>query len=532
VCLTFHQGDVVTHRVSYAELARRASGYAHLFRERGLRDGDALVLLAPTDPDFVAAFLGAQEAGLLPVPCPPPEPLESGRRVSQRVADILARCQARALVSPMPGLLDPTPATDLAPRGTVIIDGLPPDGERTTPVRASAHAYASCQFTSGSGGVVKGVLLTHDNLHENIYAMAAAQDLSPDEVTVSWLPLFHDMGLVAYVLMPLVLGWAAHFMSPLAFLARPASWPQLMSRVGGTVSSAPNFAFALCARRTTDEDLAGLDLSRWRAALNGSEPVSRAAVEGFCRRFAPCGFRASALVPAYGLAEVTCCATTQAPGAGTRFDEISREILERDGVARPASPGTEIASVGRPLAGLEIVVVGDDGSPSPDRHVGEVLIRGASVTPGYLPGTSGEVAHRADGWLMTGDLGYLADGELYLVGRKKDLIIRAGRNYQPQDLEDAAVQVGPVRRAVAFAVPGEERERVVLAVECRPDAAPERTALVAALKDAVFNAMRLAPDEILVLPRHALPLTTSGKVMRPEARRLYLEGRWTSSIPG
>jgi acyl-CoA synthetase (AMP-forming)/AMP-acid ligase II len=362
--------------------------------------------------------------------------------------------------------------------------------------------------------------------------MEVAYGLSAEDVLATWLPLFHDMGLVAYVLVPLVTGCAAHLMPPLAFLARPASWPALMSRVGGSMAGAPNFAYGLCARRTTDADLVGLDLSRWRIACNGSEPVTRAAIDAFCRRFAPCGFRASAISPAYGLAEDTLCATTRRPGEGARFDEISRETLERDGVARPSAPGALVASVGRPLIGHEIVIVGGDGAPVPDRHVGEVLIRSGSVMSGYLPGTSGEVALRPDGWLVTGDLGYLADGELYLVGRKKDLIIRAGRNYYPQDFEDAALGVEPVRRAVAFAVPAQERERVILAVECRPGADVEPAALIAALKDAVFGAVRLAPDEILILPRHALPLTSSGKVMRPEARRQYLEGRWTSSVPG
>jgi acyl-CoA synthetase (AMP-forming)/AMP-acid ligase II len=246
----------------------------------------------------------------------------------------------------------------------------------------------------------------------------------------------------------------------------------------------------------------------------------------FCRRFAPCGFRASAMLPAYGLAEDTLCATTRAPGEGARFDEISRDGLEREHVARPSTPGTRVASVGRPIAGHELAILAADGSPVPERHVGEVAIRGASVMHGYLPGTSGEVALRPDGWLLTGDLGYLADGELYPVGRKKDLIIRAGRNYYPQDLEDAALRVESVRRAVAFAAPGEEMERVVVAIECRPEA-DVPPVLAVLVKDAVFTAMRLVPDEIVVVPPRTLPLTTSGKVMRPEARRLYLEGRWT-----
>ena len=526
VCLTFHRGDTVTHRLSYAALAGQASAYARMFQARGLRPGDLLPLFAPSDPGFVTAFLGAQEAGLLPVPCPPPEPLESGRRVEQRVSEILERCRARALVSPTPGLMDSTLVSTLSSNGMTILES--PATDDAGPVPEESQPFAYCQFTSGSGGVVKGVLLTHDNVLANIHAMADAFALSEADALVTWLPLFHDMGLVAYVLMPLVLGIPAHVMSTLGFVSKPISWLSLMSRVRGSMASAPNFAYGLCARRATDDELVGLDLSAWRMAGNGSEPVTRGAVEGFCRRFAPCGFRASAMLPSYGLAEDTLCATSRRPGEGARFDEVSREALERDGVARPSTPGTLVASVGRPLIGHQIVVEGSDGAPAPDRHVGEVVIRGASVMSGYLPGTRGEVALRPDGSLLTGDLGYLAEGELYLVGRKKDLIIRAGRNYYPQDLEDAVLQVAEIRRAAAFAVPSEELERVILAVECRPNVDVDPVFLAATVRDAVFAAVRLIPDEIVVLRPRALPLTSSGKVMRPEARRLYLEGRWTT----
>jgi acyl-CoA synthetase (AMP-forming)/AMP-acid ligase II len=244
-------------------------------------------VFAPSDPGFVAAFLGAQEAGLLPVPCPPPEPLESGRRVGQRVSEILQRCRARTLVSPAAGLIDLALASTLSSNGIAILKS--PSTDDAGPVSAEPHPFAYCQFTSGSGGVVKGVLLTHRNVMANIQAMADAYALSEDDVLVTWLPLFRDMGLVAYVLMPIVLGHPAHVMSPLGFLSQPISWLALMSRVRGSMATAPNFAYGLCARRATDEDLVDLDLLAWRIAANGSEPVTLGAVEAFCRRFAPCG---------------------------------------------------------------------------------------------------------------------------------------------------------------------------------------------------------------------------------------------------
>jgi fatty-acyl-CoA synthase len=292
------------------------------------------------------------------------------------------------------------------------------------------------------------------------------------------------------------------------------------------VSAAPNFAYALCARKVSHEEAEQLDLSSWRVASNGSEPVTREAVEAFIQRFAPRGFRGSALLPCYGLAEDTLCATSLRPGEGARFEQISRTELERDGVAQPRDGGRVVASVGPPLPDHAVAVLGAGGGRIGDRRVGEIAVRSASVMHGYLPGTEGEVALTEDGWLRTGDLGYLADGELFVVGRKKDLIIRAGRNYYPEDLEDALAAVSGVRpgRGVAFSAPADGSERVVLAVECRDDWRGEASALTGAIRGAVFAAVGLAPDEILVLPRNTLPLTSSGKVMRPEARRLYLAG--------
>jgi acyl-CoA synthetase (AMP-forming)/AMP-acid ligase II len=529
VCLSFHAGGSV-EQVTYGELAGRASAHARLFRERGLVPGDVVVLMAHSAPGFVAAFLGAQEAGLLAVPCPPPEPLESARRVRERMREILARCRARALLGSGPAPLDGELSAALGETGVAVLAPPAPDAGDPEHAASDAHGFplAYCQFTSGSGGRAKGVLLTHDNVAANIRDMARWFDLSGDEVPVTWLPLHHDMGLVCYILMPLVLGRAAHVMSALAFIARPMSWLALMTRVRGTVASAPNFAYGLCARKATDEDVAALDLSAWRRAYNGSEPVTRATVEAFSRRFAPCGFRASALLPCYGLAEDTLCATSRRPGEGARFEEISRAALEEEDLARLEPGGLAVASVGRALEGQEIAVVDSRGQVLGDRRIGEVVIRGDSVMRGYLPGTEGELALSADGALSTGDLGYLADGELFLVGRKKDLIIRAGRNHYPQDIEEALSGVPGLRpgRAVAFSAPGPESERVVVAAERGDERGDDVGALRAAIHDAVFSATRILADDIVLLPRNSLPLTSSGKVMRPEARRLYLGGHW------
>jgi acyl-CoA synthetase (AMP-forming)/AMP-acid ligase II len=341
------------------------------------------------------------------------------------------------------------------------------------------------------------------------------------------------MGLVGYVLLPLLGAPPAHLMPTAAFLTRPASWLALITRVRGTLSVAPNAAYGLCVRRVSDEELARLDLSSWRMAYNGSEPVTREAVEAFVRRFEVAGFRASAMVPAYGLAENTLTATARRPGQGARFEDVSRDALEQEGLARPCrvgEAGRTTASVGTPLPGQEIRIAGPDGAPLGERRVGEVLLRGPTLMHGYLPGTEGPLAIGPDGWLWTGDLGYLADGELFLVGRTKDLIIRLGRNYHPEDLEEAAAGVVGVRagRVVAFATPGSQRERVVVAAEVR-SSGEGPAALRAAIEAAVFGAVRFMPDEVLLLAPHTLPLTTSGKVMRPETRRRYEAGELAAS---
>jgi acyl-CoA synthetase (AMP-forming)/AMP-acid ligase II len=528
VCLTIHAGEGAPEPVTYQELARGAAAYAGHFRAHGLYPGDAVVLFAHTDVGFVAALLGAQDAGLLAVPCPPREPLESARRVGQRVSEILARCRARAVLDPVVGQGEAEVTAAVAESGSMILDPVDPAADKGEPgAKLERGPYAYCQFTSGSGGRAKGVLLTHDNVAANARAMQEALELTPDDACVAWLPLYHDMGLVACVLMPLMVGYPAHLIPPLRFIIRPSSWLDVITRVRGTVTASPNFAFALCARKVSDEERSKLDLSSWRRACNGSEPVTRAAVEAFIARFEPCGFRPSAMLPCYGLAEDTLCVSTRRPGEGARFEELAREALARDGVARPDAGGLVVASVGRPLAGHQLSILDADGQPLADRRVGEIAIHGDSVMHGYLPGTEGEVTLRPDGSLLTGDLGYLADGELVVVGRRKDLIIRAGRNYYPQDLEDAAARVPGVRvgRTVAFSIPTEESERVVMAVEHRREWEGDAEALRGAVREAVFGTVRLSPDEILLVPPNTLPLTSSGKVMRPEARRLYLEGQ-------
>ena len=341
------------------------------------------------------------------------------------------------------------------------------------------------------------------------------------------------MGLVGYVLHPLVTGLPVHLMPTTAFLIRPArlAGPH-RARARDDVGGPQLRVRALRAERVTDPELSELDLSCWRMAFNGSEPVTREVVDAFTRRLAPAGFRASAMLPAYGLAENTLTATSRRPGEGVRIEEVSRDALEVAQEARAAAAGEArrpVVSVGRPLPDQEVRVVDADGIPVGERRIGEVRLRGPSVMHSYLPGTEGEAALRTDGWLATGDLGFMADGELFVVGRRKDLIIRGGRNYYAEDLEDAAARIPGVRpgRLAAFSIGGAEQEQVILVAEARPDPGRDPAALRETIAQAVFQAVRWRPDEVVLLDPHALPLTSSGKVMRPEARRRYEMGAWS-----
>jgi acyl-CoA synthetase (AMP-forming)/AMP-acid ligase II len=533
ICLTFHKPDGPAESLTYEALVRDACAYARALRAQRLTAGSMVVVTAPTAPQFVAAFLGIQQAGLIPIPAPPPEPLSGAARYRERLLDIVERSRAAAVVIPA----EPPPADlqdMLAAGGVALVTAqAAPRGSEMSEWAEPDTRIAYCQFTSGSGGRAKGVMLTHENVFANIRARQEAYGLRDGDVGVSWLPLSHDMGLVGYILSPLMTGIPCHLMAPAAFLADPRAWLALITRVRGTIANAPNSAYGLCVRRVPETALDGLELSSWRRAFNGAEPVTGEVVEAFVRRFEKVGFRASAMLPGYGLAENTLSVASRRAGQGAHFDVIDRDVLERLHRAVPAGadePRLSVASVGVPLPGQEVTIRDAGGLPCPERCIGEVTIRSASVMDGYLEGTEGEGGVDPEGWLWTGDLGYLADGELYVVGRKKDLIIRAGRKYYPQDLEDAIARVPGVRsgRVAAFAVPGAERERVVVVAEHR--AAPDEAAALPALIDrAVFSAVRFRPDDIVLVAPQTLPLTTSGKLMRPAVRRTYLDAGYRRS---
>jgi 1-acyl-sn-glycerol-3-phosphate acyltransferase len=519
--------------ITYGSLWQRAQGVAASLRERSIGRGDTVAIMLRTEETFFHAFFGALLAGAVPVPIYPPFRRDLIEDYARRQVGILRNAAARTIItfpeamrvatllrSRVPSLSHVVAAPDLLrPAGSFAGEG------------GGAGDPALIQYTSGSTGEPKGVLLSHGNLLANIRAIGEAIRVRPDDVAVSWLPLYHDMGLIGSWLGALYFGIPIAILSPLAFLARPARWLQAIHAHRATVSAAPNFAFDLCARRLTDKEVGGLDLSSWRLALNGSEPVSPATIDRFTRRFGPRGFKASAMCPVYGLAEASVALTIPPPRA-PRVDTIARTAFQEAGRAVPASPDEQaplsFVSCGPPLPRHEVRVLDRAGHALDERVEGRIEFRGPSVTEGYWRNPAATRAARHDGWMDSGDLGYWADGELYVTGRQKDLIIKAGRNLYPQEVEDIVGAVPGIRKGcvAAFGVhdPSVGTERLVVVAETRTRPGPEREQLRAAVLDRVVAALGIPADVVVIADPHAVLKTSSGKVRRSATRAVYLAG--------
>jgi 1-acyl-sn-glycerol-3-phosphate acyltransferase len=521
--------------VRYGRLWSEAAAVAGGLRERGVGRGDTVALMLPTGLDFLRSFLAVLLARAVPVPIYPPLRLDRLQEFAARQSAILKDAGVRLLVTiargrPVAALLRPAvpslqavlTADELASAGGPLPG---PEGEGSDP--------ALIQYTSGSTGQPKGVLLTHDNLLANIRAIAAGLDLRPTDVGVSWLPLYHDMGLIGTWLFCLQCGIPLTLLSPAAFLARPERWLLAIHQRRATLSGAPNFAYEMCARRVPERALEGLDLSSWRAALNGAEPVSPGTLERFARRFSPCGFRPEALLPVYGLAECSVALTFPPLGRGARIDRVARGAFERQGRAVPTSPddkgAVEVVSAGRELPGHEVRILDDAGHDLPERVVGRLVFRGPSMTSGYYRRPEATAAITLPGgWLDSGDLAYRADGEIHIAGRRKDLIIKAGRNLVPQEIEEVAAGVEGIRRGcvAAFGVssPTLGTESLVIVAETRETDPAERERLTRAVTECVAEAVDVPPDRVVLVPPGAVPKTSSGKIRRSAAKELLAAG--------
>jgi acyl carrier protein len=460
--------------VTYGELRTGAAAVARgLAVRHGVEPGETVALMLPTSAEYFTTFLGVLLAGAVPMPVYPPTRPSQLEDHLRRHVRILDNAQAVLLVTVPEAVRVGRLLRGSVPslRRVLTPAGLPAGDSPDARPRVGSSDLALIQYTSGSTGDPKGVALTHANLLANIQAMAAAAEVDEHDVFVSWLPLYHDMGLIGAWLGSLTAGFPLVVMSPLSFLARPARWLRAILEHGGTLSAAPNFGYELCLTKVTDEELDGVNLSGWRMAFNGAEPVSPATIERFTARFAVHGFRPTAMAPVYGLAENSVGLTFPPPGRGPRIDRIDRHRFLTDGRAVPVEDpaAMPVVGCGSALPGHRVRVVDATGAELGDRREGRIEFRGPSATAGYFRNPEATARLRRDGWLDTGDLGYLAEGELFVTGRVKDLIIRGGRNLHPEELELAVGQLSGIRRGrvAVFGVedPATGTERLVVEAE-------------------------------------------------------------------
>ena len=526
-------------RITYAMLDRRARSLAVRIRETA-KKGSRALLLVPPGLDYVAAYFGCLYAGVVAVPAYPPNP----RRPDPRIPSIVRDCEPEVALTTgtLLSRLDHWRGDDerLGALRWIAADEPIDCGSAWRDPDANDDDLAMLQYTSGSTAAPKGVMLSHRNLLHNLSLIRSAFPVrhAPDDVGVFWLPPFHDMGLIGGILQPCYVGRGAVLMSSATFLQRPLSWLEAMSKYRATTSAAPNFAFDLCVERIKPEEVRTLDLSAWHTVFDGAEPIRADTIDRFTRAFAEAGFRRESFFPCYGLAEGTLFVSGGPWGQGPSTLDVSRAALEEKRV-RPATAGDRLRLVasGAPANGQTVRIV-DPSAPTPcdDRRVGEIWVSGESVATAYWnkPEESrvtfdARVHGDERRYLRTGDLGFLDDGQLFVTGRLKDLIILSGRNYYPQDLELAAERSHPSLRpghAAAFALNGVdgEGEQLAMALEVtRHHREAENEAVFSAVRRALAEREGILPDVIVLVRQNGIPRTSSGKVQRRATRSMLLE---------
>ena len=517
--------------ISYAELHDAARSVAQGLIGQGLVSGNRVAIMLATEVGFFEAFLGTLYAGGIPVPMYPPFRRSQVEDHLRRQAGIIRNADANILIV----------SEDLRKVGSLLF-GLAPNlnhigtvrdlkqgGSIAQPAPASTETIALIQYTSGSTGDPKGVVLTHANLLANIRSMGEALEASSDDIFVSWLPLYHDMGLIGAWLGSLYYGAHAILMPPLAFLADPSRWLRMISRHRATLSAAPNFAFELCHKRINDEDIDGLDLSSLRMIVNGAEPVAPLTIARFTERFSDFKFRPQMMGPVYGLAESSVGLAFPPVGRTPIIDRIQRTALSRGGIALQADPADltalEFVACGQPIPGHEIRIVDDNDNELPERREGRLQFRGPSATSGYFRNEEKNRKLFSGDWLESDDRAYIADGDVYITGRIKDMIIKAGRNIYPHEIEDLVGELEDVRKgcvaAVASINPQSGTEMLVLIVETRLTDQSERDNLKRRIGEACATTLDISPDVIELVPPRTVPKTSSGKIRRAAARTLY-----------
>jgi fatty-acyl-CoA synthase len=551
------------HTLTFGELYAAAQKCAEELARRGVPPGGRVSLMLPTSRQFFICYAGILLAGAVPVPIYPPFRADRIEEYAERQSAILnnagvcllltfrrAEAVARLLKPRVKSLLSVVDASKLLDAA----EKEPPPAPGALPAFLSGSRLrkgsdiALLQYTSGSTGDPKGVVLTHANLLANMRAVAEAVELGPADVGISWLPLYHDMGLIGAWLTLLLHGLPLVVLSPLAFLTRPERWLQAFSKHKGTITAAPNFAYELCVRKISDKAMEGVDLSSWRAALNGAEPVNPETLERFINRFSKYGFKREVMLPVYGLAEASLAVSVPPLSRGPRIDRVERDAFTKRGLAIPAKMEDDTAmafvSSGKAVPRHEVKIVDELGQEVPARTEGFLWFRGASATSGYYenPAETAKLLPQGPAktkgqypWMNSGDRAYLADGEFYVTGRVKDIIIKAGRNLYPHEVEELAGHAEGIRKGciVAFGLNDEVSgtEKLVIIAESREEGKPKRAAIVAAITEEVSRGLGLPPDRVELIPPGSIPKTSSGKLRRDETKQLYIAGTLAVAKP-
>jgi fatty-acyl-CoA synthase len=515
--------------VSYREMAERARRVAGGLRELGVQPSQRVAIVAPTSIDFYDAFLGISYAGAVPAPLALPPRFGGNRDWELTTTHRLRSADVRLVLAGgatryLKAMQRAAPECPCRPVEALL--GKPPHA-----MDVDEDTIALVQFSSGTTSSPKPVALTHRQVLANarrilgVFFDAYPEHTGVHHAGVSWLPLYHDMGLVGAMLTALVCPGPLALMTPETFIAKPSTWLRAISDYRATVSASPNFGYEHALSHVGDGDLDGVDLSCWRLALDGAELVTAATLRRFYERFRAYGFREEALTPVYGLAEASLAVTFSDPRRPHTVGSFDPDALYAHGEAVPLSGGHEIVSCGTPLRDFSVRITDHDRAPLPECRVGHVLVRGPSVMSGYLDQAESTQRVLVDGWLDTGDRGFLLDGELYLCGRYKDAIVVNGRNHAPEVFERALEGVEAVRPGCVAAVPfvTESGEHLALLAELRSDASEgERSSIAEIVRSRVASETGLVPERVLLLRAGALPRTSSGKLRRAEAARRWL----------
>jgi acyl-CoA synthetase (AMP-forming)/AMP-acid ligase II len=548
-------GETESGSLTFAELETRARVLAgHLLRH--CKPGDRALLMYPSSLEFITAFFGCLIAGICPLALyPPSTDSRQALRVLGRMLRIVADASptvaltTSAILPAVTSQLDEI--NEVPTMAWFASDALEVDGDPAFPPSPAPDQVAFLQYTSGSTSRPRGVLISHENLMFNERMVFLGGENREGDMSVSWLPVFHDMGLIAAMLQAMYAGMGCVLLSPIHFIKRPVRWLQAITTYRASYSGAPNFAYELCARKVTKEQKAPLDLSSWELGFTSSEPVLSETLDRFCAAFEPVGFRRRTLYPAYGLAEATVFVTGGRRGVDPIVKCFSRRALQEGRAEAPdagGDAGVRLVSSGATFLDQRVAIVDPDARRRlPDLRVGEIWVSGGNVSPGYwraheateevFGGTiAGEGARR---WLRTGDLGFLEDGDLFVTGRRKDLIIVAGRNHYPQDLERTVEECHPAVRPGCCAVFGIEHdttEAVVAVVEIRPAGDSEdEDRRCREITEAITSAVALDHEvgllEVCLLRPTTIPKTSSGKVRRHRCRELYLRGGLETALP-